>query len=164
MLTFTRGRSRFVARVAGIAVHDGQVLLHREEGWDFWVPPGGRVEFFETSGAALEREMREELGVETRAGRLIWLAESMFTFGDTEFHEIGIYLELILPTELAPERRPAFDGREGDRVLRFRWFACDELDDLALFPTFLRAGLKRLPAVPEHVLDIDRQGGGPPAR
>ena len=34
----------------------------------------------ESAGAALRREMREELGVHVTVGRLLWLVENFFTF------------------------------------------------------------------------------------
>ena len=58
--------------VAGILVRVGQVLACRRRGdqdhagkWEF---PGGKVEADETPAAALERELREELGIEARIG------------------------------------------------------------------------------------------------
>jgi 8-oxo-dGTP diphosphatase len=54
--------------VAGILIHDGRALLcHRSTSreWfpDVWDLPGGHVEAGETEGAALVRELQEELGV-----------------------------------------------------------------------------------------------------
>jgi 8-oxo-dGTP diphosphatase len=53
---------------AGALVRDGRLLLTRRPEGDalagFWELPGGKVEPGETPEAALEREWREELGVE----------------------------------------------------------------------------------------------------
>ena len=58
--------------VAGLLVRAGQVLLaHRSPGrrWypDVWDLPGGHVEPGESGGAALARELREELGLTVAA-------------------------------------------------------------------------------------------------
>ncbi|QMU67694.1 (deoxy)nucleoside triphosphate pyrophosphohydrolase [Streptacidiphilus sp. P02-A3a] len=57
--------------VGGALLHRGRVLAARRSApaevagrWEF---PGGKAEPGETPAAALERELREELGVETRA-------------------------------------------------------------------------------------------------
>ena len=59
---------------AGIVVRDGRALIaRRPEGrhqggkWEF---PGGKLEEGESPEAALARELREELNIETRVGRI----------------------------------------------------------------------------------------------
>ena len=59
---------------AGIVVHQGKILLaQRKPGgshglkWEF---PGGKLESSESPQAALERELREELGIQTCTGRI----------------------------------------------------------------------------------------------
>ncbi len=58
---------------AGILLRDGNVLACRRRPdqqhagkWEF---PGGKVEAGETPAEALERELREELGIEAKIGR-----------------------------------------------------------------------------------------------
>jgi mutator protein MutT len=57
--------------VAGILDQDGRILICRRRAdqahpgkWEF---PGGKVEAGETAGAALVRELREELGIESES-------------------------------------------------------------------------------------------------
>lgn len=76
-----------VSAVALIDI-DGRVLLaQRPEGksmaglWEF---PGGKVESGETPEAALIRELREELGIDTSASCLAPLAFASHTYDD--FH------------------------------------------------------------------------------
>ena len=69
------GGGGMIAVVAGVVRREGRVLLcQRPEGKRFgllWEFPGGKVEAGESPEAALERELREELDVETRTGRVL---------------------------------------------------------------------------------------------
>lgn len=54
----------------------------------FYCPPGGRVEFGETTIEALRREMMEELGSEILKPQLLGVIENLFTFEEEKGHEI----------------------------------------------------------------------------
>ncbi len=60
---------------AAILEKEGKILIaKRKKGGPFggsWEFPGGRVEPGETPEVALQRELREELGIETRVGELL---------------------------------------------------------------------------------------------
>ncbi len=59
------------ASVSAVIVRDGRLLLGRRADSGEWGLPGGSVELGETVTAALEREVREETGLEVTVGRLI---------------------------------------------------------------------------------------------
>jgi ADP-ribose pyrophosphatase YjhB (NUDIX family) len=69
-----------VVAVGGVAVRDGALLLV-QRGKDpqagMWTVPGGHVEPGEALSSAVEREMREETGLEARCGPLLGWAERM---------------------------------------------------------------------------------------
>ncbi len=52
--------------VGGAIVKARRCLLGEREGEGLWEVPGGKVETSETLEAALHRELREELGIDTR--------------------------------------------------------------------------------------------------
>lgn len=54
----------------------------------FYCPPGGGVEFGETSEEALRREIREELATEIENPILLGVIENLFTFDGEQGHEI----------------------------------------------------------------------------
>lgn len=59
---------------AGIVVRDGRIMLCQRRPGDRmglkWEFPGGKLESGESPQQALERELREELAIETRTGRI----------------------------------------------------------------------------------------------
>ncbi|MCW2796268.1 (deoxy)nucleoside triphosphate pyrophosphohydrolase [Nocardioides sp.] len=105
--------------VVGAAIlRDGRVLAARRTSppelagrWEF---PGGKVEPGESPTAALERELREELGCAVRVTG--WLAGTT-PIGTT--HELSVATVALLDGEPAPT--------EHDVV---RWLGADELDDV----------------------------------
>ncbi len=66
-------------RVSGLCCQGDQVLLinHRNVGpdVDFWAPPGGGVHFGESVREALQREFREETGLDIQVGDLLFVNE-----------------------------------------------------------------------------------------
>lgn len=54
----------------------------------FYRAPGGGVEFGEESGAAIQREMVEELGHPVQLERLLGVIENIFHHNDRPYHEV----------------------------------------------------------------------------
>ncbi|MDX1908042.1 MAG: NUDIX hydrolase [Bacteroidia bacterium] len=134
MISFDDGPYRFNYRIAGVAIRDGRLLLHRFPADAFWSLPGGRADAGETSEATLIREMREETGLTVTHARLIWIAENFFTYRDRTYHELGLFYAMELNTTgTAP-----FAGAEGHHTLEFRWFSPEEMDQVEVYPLFLR--------------------------
>jgi 8-oxo-dGTP diphosphatase len=103
--------------VAAVLVDAGRVLAALRvdpPGWEF---PGGKVEPGETSQHALERECREELGVQIRTGLQIATAQSDHL--ELQFWHVDL---------LDGTPQPLQDHRE------LRWVGRDELDDLDWLP------------------------------
>jgi len=88
-------RMRLVA--AAIVFDKGKVLLARRKwGEDLeghWEFPGGKVEPGETPQRCVERELREELGVEAVAGEVV--AESVFVREGKSIRLIGVLTKLM---------------------------------------------------------------------
>ena len=66
-LDFEKNNYRFNARVAVIIFNSDKtkILLFKvEDGRDYYLLPGGRIEIFEDSKTAIAREIKEELGYE----------------------------------------------------------------------------------------------------
>ena len=168
MITFEKDGHIFVYRVAGVAIHDNKLLIHRSVIDDFWSLPGGRCEFLEISKDALMREMREEIGVEIKIIRSLYFVENFFNFEGKDYHELSIFYQMDFPpdskivfendTFYGKERELGFEGDEfhgKELELIFKWVNLNQLDTLRLYPLFLRKSLKNLKPFPEHVINHD---------
>jgi ADP-ribose pyrophosphatase YjhB (NUDIX family) len=58
----------------------GEVLLVHNAYKGIWTCPGGQVKFGETLTEALQREIREETGIEVAVGRLICISSQTVTY------------------------------------------------------------------------------------
>ena len=108
---------------------DGRVLLaQRPEGkslaglWEF---PGGKVELGESPEAALIRELREELGIETKASCLAPLTFASHSYA--EFH-------LLMPLFACRRWEGQAFGREGQRLA---WVRPEKLREYPMPPADL---------------------------
>ena len=99
--------------------------------------------------------MREEIGTDVKVDRLLWLAENFFHYGSRSHHEIGFYYLMHLPADSPLRDTTVFLGHEGAMSVHFEWFPVDALEDVPLFPSFLRTGLKVLPEHTVHIVHID---------
>lgn len=90
-------------------------------------PPGGGVEFGETSEAALRREFREELDVELSRIDYLGALENVFSFEGQTGHEVVF----VYRVELPPDDRLHIDrvaGRESDGTpFEARWLSLDDV-------------------------------------
>ena len=133
-----------------------RVLLHRAEMDDFWSLPGGRGEMLEPSEETLKREMREELEVEISVDRLVWVVENFFEYDDKPYHELAFYfLMTFTPDCHLRKKSEPFTGYDEGIELIFKWHQLDELDNIVLYPSFLREGLRSIPDSIEHIVHID---------
>ncbi|MEO8285407.1 MAG: NUDIX hydrolase [Chloroflexota bacterium] len=158
MITYAGQSGKFNFRVAGVAFDrtGERVLIHRAITEPFWTLPGGRVEMREAAGAALVREMLEELHVEVKIERLLWLVENFFEYEGKPWHEIAFYFLMTFPPDcLLYDHSEPFSGDEEGIELIFQWQAIDTLEQRYLLPSFLGASLKSLPDGVEHLVHTD---------
>lgn len=91
-----------VVAVGGVAVVEGALLMVQRAnapGAGRWTVPGGRVEPAESVTAAVERELREETGLEVRCGAFLGWAERQ---GDG-FHFVILDFEVSLAGRPPPQ-------------------------------------------------------------
>ncbi len=122
------GESRFPrVRVQGVVVRDGRILLvkHRKYGKEYWVLPGGGLEYRETIFESLKREFEEELGVSAEPVEVLKLRD--FIPEDEDRHIVDVYVKCEISGS------PRITG-EDPLVVDFGWFDASELENLICYP------------------------------
>ena len=123
----TRGEIETIAR--GVCVKDGKVLLCRGKGLGSTYLPGGHIEFGETGAEALVREMKEETGLESTAGKLLGVVENSFLQHGEKHCEINLVYELTLS---------GGDVAAQEDWIGFEWCPLSNLDAANLLPVDIR--------------------------
>ena len=72
-ISFLEGNGKFNYRVCAVITDGGRLLAMRDERSPYYYLPGGRVKLFETAEEAVLREVREELLIDARIVRPLWL-------------------------------------------------------------------------------------------
>jgi ADP-ribose pyrophosphatase YjhB (NUDIX family) len=117
----------------GVCIVQGQLLLCHSKGADNTFLPGGHIEFREHAADALAREIREELGLNARAGRFLGCGEHTFRQKGRWHAEINLVFALAIPG-LQPDRPPP----ACEDWIEFRWCPLRKLAVSALEPAPLR--------------------------
>ncbi|WP_411170628.1 NUDIX hydrolase [Clostridium sp. MB05] len=155
-ITFKTEVGRFNYRVAGILIHDNKLLIMKDDNSPYYYIPGGRVRMHETSESAIIREIKEEVKIETKVNRLLWVVENLFIeeqSGD-RFHEIGLYYLLDIKDESIFKKGNEFITNEnGQHNLMFTWVELEKIKDLYIYPLFLKEKIMNLPNCVEHIIE-----------
>ena len=130
----------FSYRVAGIYIEDGRILLQKPDSDDAYSLPGGHVAFGETNAETLKREYKEEMGLDITVGKLRWVMENFFPWGDRVCHQVGTFylidIDKDLPEKFLCNEKDCIDGGN----IWFYMFPIEDLDKITVYPL----GLKKL--------------------
>lgn len=120
-------------RAAAIILQDDSVLLARHEKDDksYWVLPGGGVDFGESVGEALKREIREEANLDIRLGEFVMLNDSIPP--DHHRHILNLYFL----AEIAGGKLRV--GQNDKRLRGMEFVPVDDLPGISLYPDIRQA-------------------------
>ena len=156
-ITFETEAGRFNYRVCAILVDEGRILAMHDERSPYFYLPGGRVRMGERAEDAVLREVREELGIEARIVRPLWLSQSFFNEDvvRVDYHELCLYFLLDISGTDLLSRGDRFRGPELRHVHDFEWLPFDRLREEYFYPLFLKTEIFHLPE--QLTLRTDRE-------
>ena len=106
---------------------------------------GGAIQVDEATEDAVAREVKEELGVASKAVQLAFIVENRFEQAGVHYHNIEFhYLVDLL------ERAP-LTMQEDAKRLPCRWIALDDLQTVDLKPDFLKTALPEWDGQLQHI-------------
>ena len=146
-LTFETEAGIFNYRVCAVILHGNALLATKNSGTPYYYLPGGRVKLHESAETAMKRELFEELGIDGKILRPLWLNQGFFTEDVTQkrFHELCVYyLVDVSDTDLLGLGR-SFVRSEGEKQYLYEWIPLDRLEDEYLYPLFIKNRIRDLP-------------------
>ncbi len=146
-ITFRTEDGRFNYRVCAVIINDNKILAMKNENTPYFYLPGGRVALHETAENAVLRELKEELDIDAKIIRPLWVNQSFFDEEVTgeKFHKICIYFLVDIADTNLINRGYKFKGTEKKHIHNFEWLAFERLKDEYLYPLFIKEKIFNLP-------------------
>jgi ADP-ribose pyrophosphatase YjhB (NUDIX family) len=126
-------------RPATIVLKDGKVLLVRSDygGEEFFLFPGGGLEFGETLEDCAVRETLEETGLKVKVGKLIHINEYIYKNDWKKRSITPFFLAKIVNSSEIISRKD-----DGGKIKEVIWMGVSELDKIDLRPKIVAQALK----------------------
>lgn len=141
-LTLDVGEYKLNIRAAGIIIHNGKVLVHRNINSDHYALIGGRVEIGEDSATTLKREIQEEIGKDIEITGYISTIENFFEMKGSKVHEIMFVHQADFLNSEDKKIEYTLKNIEGKDYLQYEWIDIERIDDYPLVPSVIKSILK----------------------
>ena len=129
-------------RAAGVIIHNGKILVHRNMNSNHYALIGGRVEIGENSADTIKREIKEELGKDIEITGYISTIENFFKMKDSKYHEIMFVYGIEFINEEDKKIDYVMKNIEGKDYLQYEWIELDRIEEYTLLPKVLKEVLK----------------------
>ncbi len=115
-------------RVQGILEVDDDILLvkHEKNGNEYYLLPGGGVDYGEDFKTALKREFLEESNIEVEVGDMVFVSEGIAPNGGR--HIVNIYFKVSYVSGVLKL------GEDEGNLVGVEFFPKDDIDNLVLYP------------------------------
>lgn len=139
-ISFKAEESKFNYRVGAVMISDGRVLAMYDEKSPYFYLPGGRVKLGETAESAVIRELQEELGINFKISRPLWLNQAFFTEAADKlhYHELCIYFLMDISDTNLLAKGESFTIHDGPHIYTFEWLEFNRLKNEHFYPQFLK--------------------------
>ena len=141
-------------RSAGIIIHNGKILVHRNINSDHYALVGGRVEIGEDSITTLKREIQEEMGKDIEITGYVSTIENFFEMDDSKYHEIMFVHKADFLNEEDKKIKYTIKNIEGKDYLKYEWLDINKIDEYKIVPKAIKRILKES-EFPVHKINID---------
>ncbi|HFR3750004.1 TPA: NUDIX hydrolase [Streptococcus suis] len=137
----------FGVRASALIIKDGKIFLTKDYKGRYYTI-GGAIAVNETAQDAAVREVKEELGIDSRVNQLAFVVENQFTHEGIDFHNIEFHF-IVEPVGEMPEKMI-----EGQLKQTCEWIALDNLVNLDIVPAFLAEELPNWSGQVEHIMNM----------
>lgn len=137
------GNTVFGVRATALIVKDNRLLVVEDE--DGFYTIGGAIQVDEATEDAVVREVKEELGVASKAVQLAFIVENRFEQAGVHYHNIEFHY-LVDLFEGAP-----LIMQEDEKSQPCEWIDLDRLQNIQLVPAFLKIALPNWDGQLRHI-------------
>lgn len=143
-------------RAAGVIIHNGKILVHRNINSNHYALIGGRVEIGEDSAHTIKREIQEELGKEVKIEGYIATIENFFEMKGSKYHEIMFVHKVEFIKEEDKKIEYTLKNIEGKEYLQYEWLDLKKIEEYPLLPKAIKNILKEN-KFPTHKINNDME-------
>ena len=141
-ITIDVGDYKLNVRAAGIIIHNGKILVHRDINKNHYALIGGRVEIGENSADTVRREIKEETGKDIEITGYIATIENFFEMKGSKYHEILFVHQAEFINEEDKKIEYILKNKEGKDYLQYEWLDLNKIEEYPLYPKAIQTILK----------------------
>ena len=142
-ITIDVGKYKLNVRAAGVIIHNGKILVHKNGKTNHYALVGGRVEIGENSADTIKREIKEELGKDIEIIEYLSTIENFFEKKGSKYHEIIFLYKIEFKNEEDKKIEYTMKNLEGKDYLQYEWLELNKIDKYPLLPQAIKDVLKQ---------------------
>jgi len=122
-------------RVAALIIQNNKILIAKNQNNPLYYIIGGGIEVFETSEEAITREIFEEIGIDMKIDKLVFVHERLYqSYYNIKSHEIVFFYLMKWSNNYN-----IIEGLKTDNSKEsLHWISLNELKNLNLVPKFIK--------------------------